>query len=72
MILRESEYRESYPFRRDICFPAPDTWFRDEQEREKQEREKYVQAKMREVRKAMNQHLTGRQKECLALHSHQG
>ena len=36
--------------------------------RRKIEREDYVREKMRQVRRAMNRHLTPRQKECLTLH----
>lgn len=43
----------------------------DEAAREKRhkiERDTYREEKMREVRRAMNRHLTPRQKECLTLH----
>ena len=38
------------------------------EKRRKIEREAYIEEKMREVRRAMNRHLTPRQKECLTLH----
>jgi len=38
------------------------------EKRRKLEREDYLKAKMREVRRVMNRHLTPRQKECLILH----
>ena len=56
------------PFLLESCLPTPDIRRRDEQERKKQEREEYVQTKMREVRGAINQELTPRQKECLMLY----
>ena len=52
----------------DIMFSVP-AW--DEaalEKRRKIEREAYLKAKMREVRRLMNRHLTPRQKECLTLH----
>lgn len=38
------------------------------EKRRRIERDTYREAKMREVRRAMNHHLTPRQKECLTLH----
>jgi len=52
----------------DQLFSVP-AW--DEAAREKRhriERDTYREKKMREVRRAMNRHLTPRQKECLTLH----
>jgi RNA polymerase sigma factor (sigma-70 family) len=52
----------------DQLFHVP-AW--DEAAREKRhkiERDTYRERKMREVRRAMNRHLTPRQKECLTLH----
>ena len=52
----------------DARFPAP--WTGEDEGKEKIERgrELSVRARMREVRKAMDEHLTPRQKECLELY----
>lgn len=48
--------------------PAPDPRQAAADEERKERRAAYVRARMKDVRKAMNQHLTVRQKECLTLY----
>ena len=56
------------PFFLESMLPAPDYRQAAADEASKEKRAAYVRARMKDVRKAMNQHLTGRQKECLTLH----
>ena len=52
----------------DSRFPAPATGDNEERDRREEGRAAFIRARMREVRKAMDQHLTPRQRECLELY----
>ena len=56
------------PFVLDSTFPAPELGDNGEEEQRKEDRDRYVRSRMREVRKAMKELLTGRQRECLTLY----
>jgi len=52
----------------EAIFAAPPPVDNDEEEERRKERARFVRSKMREVRKAMAEHLTARQSECLTLY----
>jgi RNA polymerase sigma factor (sigma-70 family) len=52
----------------DSRFHAPATGENEEEEKLGEGREAFIRARMREVRKAMDENLTPRQKECLELY----
>ena len=56
----------------DSRFPAPPTGKAEEKEKIEGRRAASVRTRMREVRKAMVEHLTPRQKECLEFYYLQG
>ena len=60
------------PFFLETLMPALDPRQAVADEERKERRAAYVCSRMKDVRKAMNQHLTVRQKECLTLYYLQG
>ena len=56
------------PFVMDSTFAAPELGDNSEEEQRKEERDRYKRSKMREVRKAMRELLTDRQRQCLTLY----